>query len=299
MAAKYWIKLYHEILQDPKMGRLPDNLWRRAIELFLMAGEVDDQGKLPSVGDMAWQLRLTEETLEDDLTRLESVGILTKSPDGWVVTNFAKRQAPTETIDRVRQFRERQKKQASTKKDNKEVTPIDNDGYANVTKSYIDTDIKSDKESSSNEEGANAPAAVDDKPKRQKRDKEPADIPASIKVYQTIARRLPDKVLWPEIETMVGAQPECLERWGKVITAYIGCGWNKLNLTGMLRFYEENRIPTTEPVRNGAYSNGHHQRNQRDPSHNQSDQTDGTTEVSRGLAAALKAAARTGGGPSG
>ena len=25
----YWIKLYHEVLNDPKMGRLPDRLWRR------------------------------------------------------------------------------------------------------------------------------------------------------------------------------------------------------------------------------------------------------------------------------
>lgn len=53
MAAKYWIKLYHEILHDPKMGRLPDNLWRRCIELFLLAGELgaevdeDDKGHLP------------------------------------------------------------------------------------------------------------------------------------------------------------------------------------------------------------------------------------------------------------
>jgi hypothetical protein len=159
MAAKYWIKLYHEILEDSKMGRLPDNLWRRAIELFLMAGELDNQGKLPCTGDIAWRLRLTEETLEADLTRLESAGILTKTPDGWLVTNFAKRQAPTETVDRVRQFRERKKKQAAPKKTNEDVTPIENTGYANVTKSYIDTDTEIDKESTSNEVGDKSPPA--------------------------------------------------------------------------------------------------------------------------------------------
>ena len=41
MGAKFWIKLYHEILDDPKMGRMPDRLWRRTIELFLLAGELD------------------------------------------------------------------------------------------------------------------------------------------------------------------------------------------------------------------------------------------------------------------
>ena len=29
---KYWIKLYHEILDDPKMGRLSDRTWRRTNE---------------------------------------------------------------------------------------------------------------------------------------------------------------------------------------------------------------------------------------------------------------------------
>lgn len=47
MASKYWIKLYHEILDDHKMGRLPDRLWRRVIELILLAGEQDDEGLHP------------------------------------------------------------------------------------------------------------------------------------------------------------------------------------------------------------------------------------------------------------
>ena len=39
MKTRIWIKLYLEILDDPKMDLLPDWLWRRAIELFLLAGE--------------------------------------------------------------------------------------------------------------------------------------------------------------------------------------------------------------------------------------------------------------------
>lgn len=30
--ANYWIKLYHEILDDPLMATMPDRLWRRTIE---------------------------------------------------------------------------------------------------------------------------------------------------------------------------------------------------------------------------------------------------------------------------
>ena len=46
MASKYWIKLYYEILDDPKLGKLTDWLFRRAIELFLLAGENDNDGLL-------------------------------------------------------------------------------------------------------------------------------------------------------------------------------------------------------------------------------------------------------------
>lgn len=254
MAAKYWIKLYHEILEDSKMGRLPDNLWRRAIELFLMAGELDDQGRLPCTADIAWRLRQSEEVLEADLSSLETLGILTKNEGGWLVTNFAKRQAPTETVDRVRQFRKRQRQQQTPLASSDEkVTDNKVDDYANVTKSYIDTDIdtESDKDTSPNGEGAKAPHPV--RPKKLKPPKDTIPIPAAVKVYQDIARRLPDKALWLDIETKVGATPENLKQWGDVIQAYIGCGWNKLNLSGMLSFYEQGRIPSTEKVKSDAH----------------------------------------------
>jgi hypothetical protein len=33
---KTWIKLYTEILQDPKMGRLTDRQYRTCVNLFLL-----------------------------------------------------------------------------------------------------------------------------------------------------------------------------------------------------------------------------------------------------------------------
>jgi hypothetical protein len=38
MSTKFWIKLNIEILDDLKMGRLANHMWRRAVELFLLAG---------------------------------------------------------------------------------------------------------------------------------------------------------------------------------------------------------------------------------------------------------------------
>ena len=101
MGAKFWIKLYHEILDDPKMGRMPDRLWRRTIELFLLAGELDQEGLLPSVHDMSWRLRVNDDALQDDLNLLISYGIVTVDNDVFTVTKFAERQTAMTATERA------------------------------------------------------------------------------------------------------------------------------------------------------------------------------------------------------
>jgi len=53
MAKKIWIKLFIEMLDDPKMGRLQNHLWRRAVELLLFAGREGNDGALLPVEAMA------------------------------------------------------------------------------------------------------------------------------------------------------------------------------------------------------------------------------------------------------
>jgi DnaD/phage-associated family protein len=104
---RYWIKLYLEILNDVKMGKMPDWLWRRAIELFLLAGENGDDGVLQPVADMAWRLRIKEDDLVKSLRTLSEIGVVHETPEGWVVTHFQQRQAPSSSSERVREFRKR------------------------------------------------------------------------------------------------------------------------------------------------------------------------------------------------
>jgi len=111
MASKYWIKLYHDILHDPKMGKLSDREFRRSIELFLLAGETDEGGTLPSIVDIAWQLRVDEEQLETEMIELQKVGILSVQDGCWSVTNFAKRQAAETSTERWQRWNERQHQQ--------------------------------------------------------------------------------------------------------------------------------------------------------------------------------------------
>jgi hypothetical protein len=138
MASKYWIKLYHEILDDPKMGRLDDALFRRAVECFLAAGDLGRDGALPPAADLAWRLRVDEGELESQLEALSSVGILTRGEEGgWFVTNFHKRQKSVSTRERVRRFRENERKNPERDEESRN---------ENVTKRYTDIDIEADEE---------------------------------------------------------------------------------------------------------------------------------------------------------
>jgi hypothetical protein len=136
VSAKYWIKLYHEIVDDPKMGRLPDSLWRRVIEMFLLAGELDEDGFLPPLPDMAWRLRSSEEMMVADLNKLASLRIVelrdyTPSEQRWHVVNFANRQGASSDAERMREYRKRKKEKEAKRKKEEDT---DTDTYRTVTR---------------------------------------------------------------------------------------------------------------------------------------------------------------------
>lgn len=106
----YWIKLYQEILDDPKMATLPDRLWRRIIELFLIAGRTADSGELPDTKQIAWILRCHADEIALDMEQIQSTGIIERTNTGWFITQFAKRQAPSQPKERKQQQRERDHK---------------------------------------------------------------------------------------------------------------------------------------------------------------------------------------------
>jgi DnaD/phage-associated family protein len=134
MANTFWIKLYHEVLDDPKMARLTDRLWRRVVELFLLAGETGSDGNIAGTSDIAWRLRVNSKTLQKDLEIIESLGIIQPTSKGWLVVNFEKRNAPIPGTDRVRNFRETKRKEFG----NADVTEVKRECNEDVTKRYIE-----------------------------------------------------------------------------------------------------------------------------------------------------------------
>ena len=110
MSNHFWIKLYHEMLDDPKVGHLTDRAYRTMINCFLLAGDTHEAGLLPSIVDMAWRLHCDETALLTDLETLAEVGILTLREDGrWVVTKFARRQQRITDAEKQKAYRERQR----------------------------------------------------------------------------------------------------------------------------------------------------------------------------------------------
>jgi len=110
MASNYWIKLYHEALDDPKMGRLTDSQFRLTINLFLLAGDYEMDGLLPSKDDVQWRLR-NPNNFDEDIQALLDCGILIKDEqNNLIVSKFSERQAPMTAEERSRRRRERERK---------------------------------------------------------------------------------------------------------------------------------------------------------------------------------------------
>lgn len=109
MAADYWMKLYVELLDDPKMALLPDRLWRRTIEVMLVAKKLGTDGHLPETRQIAWLLRMDAAELQKDLEEITVTGIVIPDGNGWFIPKFAKRQAATTDADRKAHQRDRAK----------------------------------------------------------------------------------------------------------------------------------------------------------------------------------------------
>ncbi len=109
MASNYWIKLYHEMLDDCKIGRLSDSQFRLMINLFLLAGDCEQDGYLPTIEDIRWRLR-NPENFDADMATLMDLQILTTDEGVLVVNKFSERQSAMDPTERTRRRREKLQK---------------------------------------------------------------------------------------------------------------------------------------------------------------------------------------------
>jgi len=109
---QHWIKLYVEMLDDAKVGLLPDAIKWRWVSALLLAGELNEGGFLPDVNDAAWRLHTNVETLQGDMRTLAGRGLVelreyTDGSERWFIPAFEKRQAAATSTERSQASRHR------------------------------------------------------------------------------------------------------------------------------------------------------------------------------------------------
>jgi hypothetical protein len=272
MASKYWIKLYHEILHDPKMGTMPDHLWRRAIEMMLLAGDTNADGYLPNLKEMAWVLRYDQDELGRELAELEKVGLLTNDNGRWLVTNFTARQDAMPAAERSRRFRN-DSQQAQWRGNDVESPTCNeqrNEPETNsVTKANVDIDIDTDIDKETG--AANAARAHDvipfsddvpdeqSEPTQRKRAKPRPDARTdhpAIQAIRHVSGRLPAKAQYDVLINALGAAPPDEALLKRCYDAWVLKGWNPGNLAWATEWYAQGGPPQTHKQTVTAPVNG-------------------------------------------
>ena len=75
-----WFRFYTEALDDPKVQRLPCELFKHWVNLLCLAGRCDGRGLLPPMEDIAFGLRLSEEQVGRACMDLCERGLLDYDP---------------------------------------------------------------------------------------------------------------------------------------------------------------------------------------------------------------------------
>jgi len=144
MASKYWLKLFHETIYDPKIMMRSPGARLRWYECLCLAGDVNRDGELPSIEHMVFVFRVSEEQLLDELSELVRAGMIVQNGDAYIVKNWTKRQS--QMPDAERKYRDRdsaQKKEYYGEKVSESVTNNVRNSDADID---IDKEVDVDKE---------------------------------------------------------------------------------------------------------------------------------------------------------
>ena len=126
-----WFRLYDEVLNDPKVQRLAGDTFKFWINVLCIASK--HGGVLPSIEDMAFELRVSISVCTSEISVLKQAGLIDGDkrlrPHGW-----DKRQYKSDTsTERVKRFRERSSNVAVT---------VDETGPDTDTETDTDTEKK-------------------------------------------------------------------------------------------------------------------------------------------------------------
>lgn len=113
-----WFRLYHDLVDDPKVQQLPDELFKFWVNLLCLTSR-ERTGQLPDLSSLPFRLRLPRATVEDYVMILIDRGLLewVDSKAGVLAPhNWGQRQPSTST-DRVRKHRQVKRDETQVKRD--------------------------------------------------------------------------------------------------------------------------------------------------------------------------------------
>jgi len=144
-----WIRLYTELLNDPKVQRLPAEIFRVYINLLCVAGQDDNGGAIPEdIGTLAFVLRLPDSDCKAAIDTLIDHGLVDKNNEGIAIHGWEKRQYESDTdptrYERVKRFREKKETDEAAQDDEK-VKRVSH-AFRNGNETRIDTDTDTETE---------------------------------------------------------------------------------------------------------------------------------------------------------
>jgi hypothetical protein len=131
-----WLRLYDDLLDDPKAQQLPPSTFKHWINLLCLASKGEPRGTLPDLSAIAFRLRLTEPKATALLTELSALGFIDRDDDGTLRPhNWEGRQRMSDNVaDRVRKHR----------------AAVSGNDHVTLQKRTVDTDTDTDTEKDRN-----------------------------------------------------------------------------------------------------------------------------------------------------
>ena len=103
-----WFRFYQSALEDPRIQRLPGDLFKSWVNLLCLTSKND--GILPPIDDIAFSLRMTEDEADIVINKLLNAHLLERKGAWLAPTDWHDRQFLDKTnAQRQRNFRQRQK----------------------------------------------------------------------------------------------------------------------------------------------------------------------------------------------
>ena len=137
-----WFRFYDSVLDDPKVQQLADHLFRGWVNMLCLASK--NNGVIPSLRNVSFCLRVTEEHAKSLVTALLHEGLLEERDGQLMPHNWERRQFLDKTnAERQQRFREKQKIKLR-----KDIVTVSNDvTNSRVTRPESDTDTDTDRKS--------------------------------------------------------------------------------------------------------------------------------------------------------